>query len=196
MKHNWATNSQQSCASLSTCNRSGPTTRNVVCPSSRVTVRQHQGVRMLEHAPEPYPEILRQAPEEVNSTFMEARLHIRCRYNQGRSFALSNGSTAEFHWSGAHADRCLSVVWAERPRTAKGRDAKAKERKAKVRRMTSPLKLGTTVKRNLLPMHLVTVMVRADTARSGVTRERTVADASKTSPAAWVFQQILLSLRT
>ena len=40
------------------------------------------------------------------------------------------------------------------------------------------------VKANLLPAHDVTLTVSADTARSGVTRERTVANASRTSLAA------------
>ena len=64
--------------------------------------------------------------------------------------------------------------------------------------MTSPVKAGTMVKANLLPAHLVTLTVTADTARSGVGRERTVANASKTSSAALLvlLQQILLSSRT
>ncbi|CAK0870594.1 unnamed protein product [Prorocentrum cordatum] len=41
---------------------------------------------LLEHAPEPYREVLRQAPEEVKLTFAAARSHIRGYYNQGRTF--------------------------------------------------------------------------------------------------------------
>ena len=42
---------------------------------------------LLEHAPEPYREVIRQAPEEVKLTFEAARSHIRCYYNQGRAFS-------------------------------------------------------------------------------------------------------------
>ncbi|CAK0856495.1 unnamed protein product [Prorocentrum cordatum] len=41
---------------------------------------------LLEHAPEPYREALRQAPEDVKLTFGAARSHIRGYYNQGRTF--------------------------------------------------------------------------------------------------------------
>ncbi|CAK0865232.1 unnamed protein product [Prorocentrum cordatum] len=43
---------------------------------------------LLEHAPDPYREVLRQAPEEVKLTFAAARSHIRGYNNQGRTFAL------------------------------------------------------------------------------------------------------------
>ncbi|CAK0893566.1 unnamed protein product, partial [Prorocentrum cordatum] len=41
---------------------------------------------LLEHAPEPYREVLRQAPEDAKLTFSAARSHIRGYYNQGRTF--------------------------------------------------------------------------------------------------------------
>ncbi|CAK0881954.1 unnamed protein product, partial [Prorocentrum cordatum] len=41
---------------------------------------------LLEHAPDPYREVLRQAPDEVKLTFGAARSHIRGYYNQGRTF--------------------------------------------------------------------------------------------------------------
>ncbi|CAK0847992.1 unnamed protein product, partial [Prorocentrum cordatum] len=41
---------------------------------------------LLERAPDPYREVLRQAPEEVGLTFGAARSHIRGYYNQGRTF--------------------------------------------------------------------------------------------------------------
>ncbi|CAK0808372.1 unnamed protein product [Prorocentrum cordatum] len=40
---------------------------------------------LLEHAPDPYREVLRQAPEEVKLTFGAARSHIRGYYKQGRT---------------------------------------------------------------------------------------------------------------
>ncbi|CAK0835553.1 unnamed protein product [Prorocentrum cordatum] len=53
--------------------------KNAVSDNVRVSV-------LLEHAPDPHREVLRQAPEEVKLTFSAARSHIRGYYNQGRTF--------------------------------------------------------------------------------------------------------------
>eukprot|EP00974_Lingulodinium_polyedra_P033974 3266239-Lingulodinium_polyedra.AAC.1 len=41
---------------------------------------------LLEHAPEPYREVLRQAPDAVKASFAASRAHLRNYYNQGRAF--------------------------------------------------------------------------------------------------------------
>ena len=109
---------------------------------------------LLEHAPERYREVVRQALDEVEAIFTEARRHNREGYTQGLSLGRTNLQC------GVPLEWCkpmLFVMLAERLRTTIARMAKVRVS------MASPVEVGTMVKASFFPAHLVNSTVRVRT---------------------------------